>query len=445
MPNDPGQERSTAIERTINRDIADALTMTPHGGSVFTVAPRSMGELLEFAKLMSVSGICIRPMFRGNPGACLALTLQAMKWGADPFAVANKAFEVNGQLSYESQLIHAIVNSSPALARRLNATFIGEGQARQCVVTGVIKGESEAREYQSPKLSEITPKNSPLWKTDPDQQLFYYSTRAWARRWVPEVLLGINTPDEIGRTIELVPAEEPRREDFVEIAKLEPIDDRPVYTVVDLDGVEHEFREVGTYEAALARVLAEAERQGPERLNGARESNGLPPLAPEPPPAPKRERRAAPPAPAPEPEPAAPAPQPWPFDPPEQQDSPAAQQQPERIVTDGLGGPAAAGDTNDQALVMAQDQLEQNGEPQNDDPERGSLEIAPPIRRGRPDYRTWMIALLLPKVRQAQDTSALSFLLSDNDEHLTKARANLSSDDLATLEEAIATRWKELG
>lgn len=193
------------IESAINREVAGALTIRPQSSGItaFTIEPRSMSDVMEFAKLMAISGICIRPIFRGNPGACLAVTLQAMKWGADPFAVANKAFVVNDQLSYESQLVHAIVNSSARLAKRLDAVFEGEGQGRQCRVHGYIKGDDEAREYLSPKLGEIPTKNSPLWKADPDQQLFYYSTRAWARRWLPEVLLGIYTPEELAPPVEL--------------------------------------------------------------------------------------------------------------------------------------------------------------------------------------------------------------------------------------------------
>ncbi|WP_208734721.1 recombinase RecT, partial [Corallococcus praedator] len=46
-------------------------------------------------------------------------------------------------------------------------------------------------------ISQITIKNSPLWKTDPDQQLAYYSGRSWVRRYKPEMLLGIYDVDEM--------------------------------------------------------------------------------------------------------------------------------------------------------------------------------------------------------------------------------------------------------
>src|SRR4029077_15110442 len=53
------------------------------------------------------------------------------------------------------------------------------------------------REYKSPRIADIQPKNSPLWKSDPGQQLAYYCLRAFARRWCPETILGIHDVDEL--------------------------------------------------------------------------------------------------------------------------------------------------------------------------------------------------------------------------------------------------------
>ena len=51
--------------------------------------------------------------------------------------------------------------------------------------------------YRTPKFREIKVKNSPLWTQAADQQLWYYGTRSWARRFVPDVLLGIYSRDEL--------------------------------------------------------------------------------------------------------------------------------------------------------------------------------------------------------------------------------------------------------
>ena len=56
--------------------------------------------------------------------------------------------------------------------------------------------EGEEVPLESPEIGKIQPKNSPLWKTDPDQQLGYYTIRAWARRHRPDVLLGVYDREE---------------------------------------------------------------------------------------------------------------------------------------------------------------------------------------------------------------------------------------------------------
>jgi hypothetical protein len=64
-------------------------------------------------------------------------------------------------------------------------------------VTGTFKGEATSCEYTTPQLKDITPKNSPLWQSDPDQQMAYFGVRRWGRRYCPDILLGVFARDEI--------------------------------------------------------------------------------------------------------------------------------------------------------------------------------------------------------------------------------------------------------
>ena len=181
-----------SIDRTVTRELS--VIDTGGGG---TLSFGSMSEVLEFSKIMAVAGIAVRKHLRGNPGACAAITMQALRWNMDPFAVANKSYPVNDQIAYESQLIAAVVNTRAPLRERLQCRYEGEGGKRTCIVYGTLAEESAPREVSSPEFEKIQPKNSPLWKTDPDQQLFYYTSRLWARRIVPEILLGVYDPEEL--------------------------------------------------------------------------------------------------------------------------------------------------------------------------------------------------------------------------------------------------------
>jgi hypothetical protein len=119
-----------------------------------------------------------------------------------PFAVADKSYVVNDRLAYESQLIHAVIEARAPLQHRLDCTYEGEGPTRACVVTGEFTS-GDVRDYRSPMLKDIKVKNSPLWVADPDQQLWYYASRAWARKWCPDVLMGIYSREELAENPDL--------------------------------------------------------------------------------------------------------------------------------------------------------------------------------------------------------------------------------------------------
>jgi hypothetical protein len=182
------------IEQRIDRTVAGAVTISDSVGGIMF---QNMSEVLEFAKLMSVADVAVPKHLRGNPGACLSIVTQSLEWRMSPFSVANKSYSVNDRLAYESQLIHAVVEARAPLKQRLRKKYTGEGDKRRCTVIGHFKNEVDPVEYESPEIGKITPKNSPLWRSDPDLQLWYYSVRAFARANCPDVLLGIYAEDEL--------------------------------------------------------------------------------------------------------------------------------------------------------------------------------------------------------------------------------------------------------
>src|ERR1700730_760606 len=190
------------IASKIDTKIAGTLQVSDKvGGISFTNA----GEVMEFAKMLSISQGAVPKHLRGNPGACLGIVMQAIEWRMSPFAVANKSYVVNDRLAFEAQLIHAVAIQRAPIEGRIRFEFSGEGATRKCTASAKLagqlkngKGELEDHwlSYTSPAIGEIKVKNSPLWVSDPDQQLTYYSVRALCRRHFPDVLMGIFAPDE---------------------------------------------------------------------------------------------------------------------------------------------------------------------------------------------------------------------------------------------------------
>lgn len=165
------------------------------GGGMFM--PTSMQEVVDFAGLMARSDFAVPPRFRMNPGACLAVAMQALRWEMDPYAVIQKAYVANDRIAFEAQLVAAVVNTRAPIIGRMNCEYEGDGENRRCIVTATFRTETKPKSVRSPPIKQIAVKNSPLWKADPDQQLAYYTMRSFARRHCPEVLMGVYTPDEI--------------------------------------------------------------------------------------------------------------------------------------------------------------------------------------------------------------------------------------------------------
>lgn len=195
--------RDKAANNELRREERKALTAIPAADLAespqrMSFLPNSMGEAIQLASIMARSSF-VPSHCRDNDGNCLAIIMQANRWGMDPFAVANKAYFVRDGAppAFESQLVNAVVNSSNVLSGRLRVRFDGEGERLRCTVSGFLRADPADEKVKTQSISRITTRNSPLWKNDPEQQLAYYTTRAWARLWCPEVLLGVYTPDEI--------------------------------------------------------------------------------------------------------------------------------------------------------------------------------------------------------------------------------------------------------
>lgn len=189
------KSHETALANRVDKATTSTLTISEAAGGM---SFKNMTEVMEFAKLLALGSVAVPKHLRGNPGACLAVVLQAIEWRISPISLANKSYSVNDRLSYESSVLQAVVQSRAPIKGRIKPTFAGVGPAMTCTIYAETSGDTpEPLTYTSPKFSDIGVKNSPLWKNDPQQQLFYYSARAWCRRHFPDILLGIYSDDEI--------------------------------------------------------------------------------------------------------------------------------------------------------------------------------------------------------------------------------------------------------
>lgn len=150
-------------------------------------------KLWRMAEALANSALSVPKELKGNIGDCLAIVTQAMIWGLNPFAVAQKAHVINGKLGYEAQLVNAVVMQSGAIRGSFRYEYDGD----RCRVGAVLRGESEITWGEWLSAASVQVKNSPLWKVNPKQQMGYLQVKNWTRAFCPGALLGIYTADEL--------------------------------------------------------------------------------------------------------------------------------------------------------------------------------------------------------------------------------------------------------
>ena len=154
---------------------------------------QNFDKLWRMAEALANSALSVPKELKGNIGDCLAIVTQAMIWGLNPFAVAQKAHVINGKLGYEAQLVNAVVMQSGAI----RGSFSYEYEGDRCRVGAVLRGESSITWGEWLSAASVQTKNSPLWKVNPKQQMGYLQVKNWARAYCPGALLGIYSTDEL--------------------------------------------------------------------------------------------------------------------------------------------------------------------------------------------------------------------------------------------------------
>ena len=167
-----------------------------------------LGQLEKFANLMATGKSTVPAHLQGKPADCMAIAMQASQWKMNPFAVAQKTHLVSGTLGYEAQLVNAVITSMAPTKDRLHFDWFGpwaelidstdKVKEKGCGVKvwATMKGEDEPRELEL-FMSQASVRNSPLWKSDPKQQLAYLAVKRWSRLYCPDVIMGVYTPDEL--------------------------------------------------------------------------------------------------------------------------------------------------------------------------------------------------------------------------------------------------------
>jgi RecT family protein len=154
-------------------------------------------DAIDFAKVVTHAKYGLPAFLRNNASDCLIITTQALRWRLEPVWVMQQAYitKADGIINYDNFVFGAVLMASGLAKGRPRYSYAGQGEARTCTISVTFKDETEPYTYTTPPL-KVCKKNSPLWVTDPDQQLGYYAIRSFTRRYIPELLGGVYSNDE---------------------------------------------------------------------------------------------------------------------------------------------------------------------------------------------------------------------------------------------------------
>lgn len=177
-------------------------------------------HMTRIAKLMASSSLVPAHlntnMAEGEAIAnCFLVVNQAVLWNMDPFSVAQHTYVYKGKLGYEGKLIAAVINTHKSIIKRLNYKYEGTVGTpnRKITVSARLSSDDEDRVI-SGTVAEWKTSND-QWTGDADQILSYRGAREWARRHLPEAILGVYGDDELERFTTSgarVPGEQPAQQ-----------------------------------------------------------------------------------------------------------------------------------------------------------------------------------------------------------------------------------------
>ena len=193
-------------------DQSTALTTTQPG--VFS-GIQAFEEAQRIAKALASSTL-IPQQFQGQAGYanCLVALNISRRMGMDPLMVMQNLHIIHGRPSWSSQFIIGLINGCGRFSPlRYDITGKGETLACTAVATEIRTGEvlrgPEVTMAMAKREGWAT-KTGSKWATMPDLMIRYRAAAFWGRLYIPELLVGIQTQEEVLDIEPVVITEEPR-------------------------------------------------------------------------------------------------------------------------------------------------------------------------------------------------------------------------------------------
>lgn len=150
-------------------------------------------------------------VFKGKVENVLIALELATRIGASPFAVMQNLYIVHGKPAWYSQFIISAVNASGRLRGMMRFKITGDGDAKTCIAYGTDRDTGETLESPPVSIGMAKAegwftKDGSKWKTMPELMLRYRAAAFFGRLYVPDILMGMHSVDEVQDEIEVTPS-----------------------------------------------------------------------------------------------------------------------------------------------------------------------------------------------------------------------------------------------
>ncbi len=181
--------------------MSESTALTTTGGSVFS-GIQAFEDAQRIAKALASSTL-IPPQFQGQQGFanCLVALEIAGRMRMSPFQVMQNLHIIHGRPSWSSQFIIGLINGCGRFSPlKYEVTGTGDAMACFCTATELASGA----ELKGPTVTMAMAKKEgwatkagSKWQTMPELMIRYRAAAFWGRLFIPELLVGIHTEEEV--------------------------------------------------------------------------------------------------------------------------------------------------------------------------------------------------------------------------------------------------------
>lgn len=157
-------------------------------------------RLVKVAEIFAKSKL-VPAQFQNNVGDCIIALQMAIRMEVDPFMLMQGMYVVHGRPGIESKLAIALCNNRKVFRGPIRYQMEGEGKTRSCTAWAIDRETGDRlEETVNMAIAERegwTKKAGSKWLTIPDLMLKYRAAMWLIRTHCPEVLMGLQSRDEL--------------------------------------------------------------------------------------------------------------------------------------------------------------------------------------------------------------------------------------------------------